>query len=137
MVEEHENTMKELKKAKSGVSRLTIKVKDAQNTITKLHESLMLPLLEKQHNVLLQKKFNLADELSVAIKKANIAEEEAFTYKAKNSELSEQNVKLLVSLTNSKSSLDMLGKQLSEAIALRSYELKSDDATLNAIKSNH
>ena len=58
-------------------------------------------------------------------------------YKVKNSELSEQNVKLMVSLTNSKSSQDVLGQQLSEAIALGSYELKSDDAATNAVISRH
>ena len=46
--------------------------------------------------------------------------------KAKNSELSEQNVK---------SSHEVLGKQLSEAVALGSYELKRDDAATNAVKS--
>ena len=43
----------------------------------------------------------------------------------------------MVSLTNSKSSQDVLGQQLSEAIALGSYELKLDEAAKYTVKSKH
>ena len=43
---------------------------------------------------------------------------EAFKYKVKISELSEQNVKLMVILTNFKSSQEVLRQQLSEGTAL-------------------
>ena len=38
----------------------------------------------------------------------------------------------MVSLTNSKSCQDVLGQQLSEAIALGSYELKTDERLITA-----
>ena len=61
-------------------------------------------LHEKEHNELLQKqKYPLEEELSDANERAGLAQEEVSLYKVKNSKLSEQNVKLMASLTNSKS----------------------------------
>ena len=70
-----------------------------------------------------KKRYHLEEELSDANEKAGLAQEEVSLYKVKNSKLSEQNVKVMASLTNSKSTQDALGKQLGEAIALGSYEV--------------
>ena len=78
-----------------------------------------------------KKKYHLEEVLSDANEQDRLAQEEVSLYKVKNSKLSEQIVKLMASLTNSKSTQDALGKQLNEAIALGSYEVKSDDTAPN------
>ena len=56
-------------------------------------------------------------------------------YKVNNSKLSEQNTKLMIALANSKGSQDSLEKQLSEAVALGSYELTNDGSASKASKA--
>ena len=91
---------------------------------------------EKQHNELLQKKYYHENELSEANQKASLTEEEIFMYKVNNSKLSEQNTKLMIALVNSKGSQDTLEKQLSEAVALGSYELTNDGSASKASKAD-
>ena len=50
-------------------------------------------------------------------------------YKVNNSKLSEQNTKLMIPLANSKGSQDSLEKQLSEAVALGSFELTEEPSS--------
>ena len=63
-------------KNKAEVTRLTNKNDDAQNTIAKLRKTMRHSFSVKEYNALLQKKYNLENELSGANEKASLAEEE-------------------------------------------------------------
>jgi chromosome segregation ATPase len=125
-VEDHENNAKALKKSKVEITRLTNKNDEAQNIIEKLRETMRRSFSEKVHDELLQKKLHLENELAEANQKASIAEEEVFMYKVNIFKLSVQNIKLMVALANSSRRQDSLETQLSEAVALGSYELSND-----------
>ena len=101
-----DKTSKALKKAKEEVGRLTIKNEESQKTITNLRETLRFSFPEKEHNKLLQVKYHLENKLQEADQKANLAEDEVFTYEEKNTKLSELNTKLMIALNNSKGSQD-------------------------------
>ena len=112
---DHDKSKKALKKANEEVSRLTKKTNESLKAITKLRET---SIPEADYNKMLQQNYHLKEQLLEADERANIAEEEIFTFKEQNAKLSNQVTKLMIALNNSNSCQDALEKQISDKVAL-------------------
>ena len=97
------------------MSRLTKKTNESLKAITKLRET---SIPEADYNKMLQQNYYLKEQLLEADERANIAEEEIFTFKEQNAKLSNQVTKLMIALNNSNSCQDALEKQISDNVAL-------------------
>ena len=112
---DHDKSKEALKKANEEVSRLTKKTNESLKAITKLRET---SIPEADYNKMLQQNYHLKEQLLEADERANIAEEEIFTFKEQNAKLSNQVTKLMIALNNSNSCQDALEKQISDKVAL-------------------